>query len=1351
MSIFFDPDESTLQIYNSSNKQSLQDVSLDLEERDKIINELTTSISSELNVDYSDFSKHIFFDSAYAAVNFAAGRVVENYPIDGELKEKNRWRDVNSGFENWFFEQWPKQQGYLFLRSGSVYAEVIDHQGFLNYNSASRVGSFSAEAVILPNLSLPTGRIYPVLSLLNASNEGVALYLQQVSGEKYLYFKSQTSSGLNIISASYDSFASSSAHIAGVFDPSNISIFINGNAAKTEAVVFSGALTSAPSIFNVGHYASGAVRHYYSGSIDEVRVWTDDRSSDLIYRNFNRTIHANHSGGLKLYWKFNQPSEYGNKVLDYSGNGLHGYLTGTSFSVSNIESGTLGSWFRDVGDPILALENARVNTFLEDQRLSASAYDDENPNMIFNLVPDYFTEGDETEYQQLFLLLTARHYDKLKLYIEHLANVTKLTTDRFDGPAGNLLDLAAKNYGLDIGGLFSAADNLQYFFGENVNSSSGTIETSIKDIRESLKRNVLANFSYLVKTKSTRQSLRAALSTLGLDENIITINEYTDFSGGIKTTFTPRTIERRVASFLTSSNVYISSSAYTTSSQTLHQFRVLLNTGSNFVSQSLFSVHDGSRLLFGASVERNNVSSSYAKFRLTARNSLNALTSISSTVEMFDNKWVNVSLVANPDSNLMSFYLTSMDRNGLIFSQSNSASVTFNTGSATSLFLGTSGSNFFSGCMSEYRAWHNHSPTSDMYDRWGMDWETTEVFDVLSDIGKLKHHLKLNDFTSSATSGGSIHDWITGLSGSSYLGFTTSSLLNFPGKYIDKFESTTSYDLNVDNDKIRIIDGSKFTKNDINKDIPFVSINFSPINSLNKEIFKWIGDITKLSNAIGDPLNRYKETNASLSSIRSAFFREKISSKIDYEKFSEIIQWFDSNFSHLLKQLIPADMASSISSYIIEPHLLEFNQVPKPVVSSNAHNNINLETTITVSPVLTSSALSTELSLADPGRFGSFVSASAQMSQDFAYNHESGGINFSNLQFRKVIDDVLESNFEKNSPNGYGNGFYTTIITGSNYLKNILNVNPNFRVSGVYSLDSGAKGTMYLSSSMGAPESPFTGVMNGYQDARWLWMQTSTSGAVSQIVTEEYEQFIYDHGIGYGGLWGQLRARNNKSVRGQPKFPAGSKEYASRKSFPGEATNVSRINFSEYVTVYNRDVLQTIMLWPSENSYDGTEIFFANSGTGTMFYGDIPAASFGPTINIENYSTLNLEILGRTNKIGGGSNKTSIIFEIKFQFFSRDTPGTIGFESQLSSSSTATTTTHENIEQVYRLSTPEMDKDVLHNFNLTLQRDLPRQKFMRIFVNPIAGQVSNVGSFFVLTKGILSLQLATHDPSLDKK
>lgn len=1305
MSLFDDLEESLKKTYNTSLKESFQDLGLDEEERDKVIYNASGSWN-ELNVDYSSFSNHVFFGSAYAAANFALSRIIKDYPFNGELKEKNDWHSTNTGYENWFYEKYPKQQGYLNITNESAYVKLDDHEGKLQISSDEGLSSFTFEAIIKPYVS-GSSKEFPIVSLSNKTLD-VLTYLaiksEDGGGNPHRLCLTYMSGFANVeVTGSVSDLIdfSSSFHVAGLYDKSEnlLKIYVNGSEIGNKSLgTFTG--TNNANIYSsldIGSRTFLGNIVYFSGCIDDVRVWNKVRPKSLLSKNWYRTIHANHSGGLKAYYKFNQPEQYGNTIFDYSGNDLNAFITGTNESYSNIfRSGTLGSWFKDDGDAILALNNQRAIDYITEQRSSGSFYDDENQNMIFNLVPSFFIENEDTEYQQLFLLLTARHFDRLKLYIQHLSNVTKTKTEKYNGPPDNLLDITAKHYGLDIGGIYSSVNPLQDYYGENI-YQSGTLEKSIYDIRNTIKRNILANISYFLKSKSTREAIRGLLHSVGLNDNIVSISEYTDFSGGIQTTFSPTTLERKVVHFTTSSNVFITSSVYSSSQMRTHQFRFLTDKDSSYLSQSIFTVADSSNgeTVFDVSAERHQ-DSIYGDLKV--RTFLGAETTLNN-IPLFDDKWINVSLSIQSLNNSL-LYASSVDRNGFIFSSSIDFFPFTASPSSVDVYLGTSGSNYFNGHMQEYRCWNSsYYPTDKMLERWSQDWETTEVIDDKTGYNDLLVHLKLNDFTGSVSGEMPAHNYVDGKIAGTYRGFSEDPNINFPGLYIDKFETSKTYDLNVDNDKIRIKNSSVFTDEDQNYDIPFVSIDFSPISSLNKEIMKWMGNLERIGQVVSDPIYQYRDTNIKLDEIRNSFFKERVNSKIDYAAFGKLIKWFDDNFTYLLSQFIPLDMGSSISNYVIEPHILEYNKVKKYVGVGSSGRTSNLEANIDRVPSLTAEQ-SNNLGLGDPGRYGAFVSASAEISEDayLVYHSTSNGLNYNNLTEREVLNISLRDNLDKKSPKGYGNGFYTLLITGSDYLKNVLNVNPNFNVSGINwegrpdPVDSG-----YLESSKGPPTTPWTGTFNGYQSIFGNWNQI---GGFS---------LRYD-GIGYGGLWGQLA--KNYYDQYIPKY---------------------NIN---YIEKFNDDNLKTVIFWPYVNSYDGVELFL-NGGSNIYFSDNSLATGFGQEINIEEYNTLNIEIIGRTSAINAPTPYV-LNFELKFQFFSTEKPGEIGFETVLSSSRESDQYKNTAIQVIHNLTTETLQGSNIHNFTLTMERSLPKQRFMRVFLTPKSTGNSAEGSVFILCKAVLS-------------
>ena len=91
--------------------------------------EALKSISStqQLNLDWSKFENHTFFNSAVSNVNTAFDKLVNGYPIDGTKKETIDFINSLTGFEKYILDTFPKNTGYLqFNKSLNNYLEVKD-------------------------------------------------------------------------------------------------------------------------------------------------------------------------------------------------------------------------------------------------------------------------------------------------------------------------------------------------------------------------------------------------------------------------------------------------------------------------------------------------------------------------------------------------------------------------------------------------------------------------------------------------------------------------------------------------------------------------------------------------------------------------------------------------------------------------------------------------------------------------------------------------------------------------------------------------------------------------------------------------------------------------------------------------------------------------------------------------------------------------------------------------------------------------------------------------------------------------------------------------------------------------
>ena len=96
-------------------------------------------------------------------------------------------------------------------------------------------------------------------------------------------------------------------HIAGVYDGSNMKMYVDGILVKTEVghTGSIGSVSSIPVAIGGGLVNGGTVSYMYKGAADEVRIWNTARTSDQIRLNYLNELAGNETG-LVAYYNFNQ-------------------------------------------------------------------------------------------------------------------------------------------------------------------------------------------------------------------------------------------------------------------------------------------------------------------------------------------------------------------------------------------------------------------------------------------------------------------------------------------------------------------------------------------------------------------------------------------------------------------------------------------------------------------------------------------------------------------------------------------------------------------------------------------------------------------------------------------------------------------------------------------------------------------------------------------------------------------------------------------------------------------------------------------------------------------------------------
>ncbi len=122
-------------------------------------------------------------------------------------------------------------------------------------------------------------------------------------------------------------------HVAATFDGANMKLYVNGVLKKSK--VFHGTIVSSTFNVKIGRLADinqpGSISpRYWSGKIDEVRIWHKALTQSEIAANMNRHIDPITVTGLEGYWRFNDGS--GTTVADLGAGNNSGILVTGAWS-----------------------------------------------------------------------------------------------------------------------------------------------------------------------------------------------------------------------------------------------------------------------------------------------------------------------------------------------------------------------------------------------------------------------------------------------------------------------------------------------------------------------------------------------------------------------------------------------------------------------------------------------------------------------------------------------------------------------------------------------------------------------------------------------------------------------------------------------------------------------------------------------------------------------------------------------------------------------------------------------------------------------------------------------------------
>lgn len=182
---------------------------------------------------------------------------------------------------------------------------------------------------------------------------------------------------------------------------------------------------------------------------------------------------------------------------------------------------------------------------------SASLYDATNKDQLTNSIPQYLLDDPSNAPYTTFLNMIGQHFDNIWVYYKDVTTRYEATNNPETGISLDMVSEALKGLGFELYTNSNVSDNLYYtLFGINQDGSllpptgSEVINTYVTssiatigndDLQGELYKRLYHNLPYLLKTRGTQRSIKALISTFGIPESILDVNEFggTYWSGSV--------------------------------------------------------------------------------------------------------------------------------------------------------------------------------------------------------------------------------------------------------------------------------------------------------------------------------------------------------------------------------------------------------------------------------------------------------------------------------------------------------------------------------------------------------------------------------------------------------------------------------------------------------------------------------------------------------------------------------------------------------------------------------------------------------------------------------------------------
>lgn len=644
------------------------------------------------------------------------------------------------------------------------------------------------------------------------------------------------------------------------------------------------------------------------------------------------------------------------------------------------------------------------------QSLVAEEYDIENNNALVLAIPSYIIEDSDNIQFELFVEMVGQMFDNVFIYLQGITSKYDADNRLTYGVSKDLVADILKDMGVTLyQNNFSSNDVYQALIGITpsgslynlpftttqypvpsgsfleyittyVTASSTSSLAPTLDVNQEQYKRIYHNLPLLLKKKGSVAGLRDLITTFGITDTILRINEF----GGKDRN--PNSYDNWEDTY--NYSFYTSGSAYITSSWELNtawnapsnnpsavEFRFKttgLPTNTGYYSQSLWSTDLGITLRLRytgsgyttASYSGGPLNPYYQYANLDFIPDITTPNvSASIYLPFYDGGWWSI-LLSRVGSNFTLYAgnknYKGEDGNVIGFQATASLSNPPNdwNNSVTSYF-GTSSlsGKIFSGSFQEIR-YYSQPISQSNFDAYIMNPYSTELSEYLAFRATLGGEL----YTASI----SVHPKITGswLATSSFTSnsnfYTSSGGIYTPNTEVFYFDQVPAGIQNAISDKIKqqniVLPYSSSNNNIPNsnvlspfisvqqfpsisssytRDIDYVEVGFSPQNEINEDINSQIGYFN-IGELIGDP--RFQSSSLGyypdLDALSFEYFK-KYESNYDWNDYVRLIEFFDNSLFKMLVDWTPA-RTSLAAGIIIKNTLLDRNRYRTPQASTSA-------------------------------------------------------------------------------------------------------------------------------------------------------------------------------------------------------------------------------------------------------------------------------------------------------------------------------------------------------------------------------------------------------------------------------